>query len=102
MKNKKLLIIIIASVVVLAVLIFLLVKYFNTPKLQSQTPNSQNNVFRPDILSVGEKESLGIHTDLPVQATKRDASGTVMVYRIVKNNDPVNPANVGPISPRLK
>lgn len=105
MKKKYIkIIILVILAAIISLVIYLLV-------LRSLAGNENNNAtkvipietFTPEFMSASEKEELKLPAESKAQIIKRDAQGGVMVYKLIKNEtDAVNPAKIGPISPRIK
>ena len=110
MKNKKLLILSVVGVVVLLVFVILLVSQFNSNKSNKPSPGTlvDNNgeqavPFEPEFLTPEEKQSFNIPAEFKAQAIKRGDNGEVMVYKLIRSDsDVVDPAKIGPISPRAQ
>lgn len=100
MKNKKILIFgLIGLFAVIAIII--VIWQLNQKNQATQTGINQAASFKADYLTSTEKQALNLVTDLPIQAVTRNSQGEVMVYKIIKKDgDVVDPAKVGPISPR--
>lgn len=99
MKNKIL--IISAAVIILLVVAALIFRNSNIFRKSSELTESPKPTFEADFLTVEEKQSFDVVTDLKVQALKRDEQGEVMVYKIIRDDkDITNPADIKPISPR--
>jgi len=110
MKNKKLLILLSGGVIILLAFMVLIMAQFNSNK--SKKPSSDPLVdnkgeqavpFQPEFLTPEEKQSFNIPNDFKAQAIKRGDNGEVMVYKLIRSDsDVVDPAKIGPISPRSK
>ena len=100
MKNKKILIIA-GLVIVLLALSLLVINMLQRNQASRLTENNSSAAFQPEFMTTAEKTEKGISTDLRVQAMTRDASGTVMVYKIIRSDSDIkNPAEIKAISPR--
>lgn len=110
MKNKKLLILSVVGVVILFVFMALIISQFNSNKSTKPSPDplvdnngEQAAPFEPEFLTPEEKQSFNIPADFKAQAIKRGDNGEVMVYKLIRSDsDVVDPAKIGPISPRTK
>lgn len=101
--DKKKIIVIASAVLVILLIIISLVIYKNKQAKNLEEMNKQEKVFVPEFMSAEEKAKLEIPADAKIQAVTRDANGEVSVYRVIKSDsDIVDPATVGPISPRTK
>jgi len=102
MNRKK--IIIISLITLLFFLIIVGVLIFKKNQInQNNESNLEEKIFVPEFLSTEEKIKLEIPAEAKIQAITRDPEGEIKVYRVMKNDsDIVDPATVGPISPRTK
>ncbi len=105
MKNKKSLIsiLLVLGLIILLAIIILAWKQLSANKTNKELNNMSTSTFQADFLKPEEKQALNIPADLKVQALKRDADGSVMVYKIIRNDsEAVDPAKIAPISPRAR
>ena len=102
-QNKKLiniLIILFIGLVVLGLIIF-----FKSNNLQNiSRPDNTKNFFPLDYLSVVEKEKFGLPATAKVQALKRNESGQVLVYKIIRSDQDIvlDPSKISPLSPHQR
>ncbi len=107
-KNKKFLfsalgILLIILIVALAI-IFWSKKSPEGGEPGSLTDAAGKNLPAPEFLTDEEKDSFGLPAEVKAQALTRDVSGKILVYKIIKSDNDVvlDPAAIGPISPRQK
>jgi len=50
---------------------------------------NKNLLITPEFLTKEEKEKLGVSSELKIQSLKRNSSGQVMVYKIIKSDNEV-------------
>lgn len=66
--------------------------------------NNQNHpsLPTPQFMNDADKSAFGLPADLKVQILGRDASGTVTVYKVIKQPSDIvaDPSAVAPLSPR--
>ncbi len=101
MQKKKLIISGIIGAVILIFIVAIVIGQINSRRAQNTTNEKPGLNFQPDFLSSAEKQALGITTDLRLQALTRNASGTVMVYKIIRaDKDIINPNEIASTTPR--
>ena len=102
MNNKKIFILS-GLIIVLLVAGFLVFMQIRGEKEKTQVPENVVSNFQPEFMTSAEKAEKGISTDLRVQALTRDASGKVMVYKIIRRDSDIkNPIEIKAMSPRQK
>jgi uncharacterized membrane protein YvbJ len=107
MKNKKIIIIsIIAVVVIIAVWLVWFLKFSReeTTSIPLDQAGTTVEPFKVEFLSTEQKMQEKISDDLKIQPLIRDASGKLLIYKIIKNDAAVvtDLTAIGPISPRAK
>lgn len=93
MKNKKILILS-AALVLLVILISTILlmnkkdKKISMSEQFSVVANNSKTVdnFKPEFLSVEEKQKYQLLPEVKVQAVKRDEGGELMIYKIIRND----------------
>jgi uncharacterized protein YneF (UPF0154 family) len=101
--DKKKLMIIIPAILIILIIVIGFFIYKKNQEKNIQGEKKVEKVFVPEFMSTEEKTKLQIPVETKIQAVTRDANGDVKVYRIIRNDsDVIDPAKVGPISPRMK
>jgi len=98
--KKKTIIILIAALVLVVVLVIVGVSYLSKRPAAEPTV-STGATLTPKFLNDAEVTGLGLPSGTKVQALERGPAGEVMIYKVIRSDkDIVDPARVGPISPR--
>ena len=102
-KNKKNLIIagLLAVLIIIAIIALISVKRKQTNSSLGTAPAQRAGLPAPQFLTVAEKKNFRISPDLQVQVLQRSASGSVTVYKIIKNSSDIilDPSKIAPLSP---
>ncbi|MFA5130831.1 MAG: hypothetical protein WC467_00205 [Patescibacteria group bacterium] len=101
MNRKKILFFGVGGGLVILAIVALIIWQINARRTQTAIIEKPGLNFQPEFMTAEEKAEKGISTDLRVQAMSRNASGTVMVYKIIRSDSDIkNPAEIKAISPR--